>query len=125
MELTSENVEKVFTDCLFKDDENTDNHIVGEGVIGKFGFHPGRLKSHKGDLSAMLKCLPIGFQATGGQGKSFLNACNDKNGILWAGSHSIMEMLFAMGVALGLATYLMPRDMWPSLPGGMPYVVVN
>jgi hypothetical protein len=125
MDLTSENVEKVFTDCLFKDDENTDNHVVGEGVMSKFGFHPDRLESHKEDLSLMLKCLPASFQAENGGGMSFLNACNDKDGKQWTGMHNIMEMLFAMGVALGLAKYLMPRDMWGMMPGGMPYIAIN
>ena len=82
MELTSENVNEVFTDCLFKEDENTDNHIKAEGIQNTIGFHPGRIESHKEDVKTMLECLPDDFQAEKGGGMTFLNACNDKDGSL-------------------------------------------
>jgi hypothetical protein len=36
-----------------------------------------------------------------------------------------MEQLFTLGIALGLAQWQLPRDMWDIFPGGMPYVSVN
>ena len=126
MELTSKNVEKVFKDCLFLDDENHDNYIKAEGITLSVGFHPERLKSYREDVRTMLQCLPIEFQRTpeGEGGWSFLNACNDKDGKQWTGEQKIMEQLFLLGISLNLAQWLMPKEMWSALPGGVPYVVV-
>jgi len=30
-----------------------------------------------------------------------------------------------LGIASGKLSYLMPREMWKVLPGGMPYLVVS
>jgi hypothetical protein len=30
-----------------------------------------------------------------------------------------------MGVGLGLVKPAMPRNLWPALPGGMPYYIVD
>ncbi len=125
MELTSNNVEKVFMDCLFKDGEDTSVHVVAEGIQGKVGFHPERLGEYRDDVKAMLLCLPEGFHSKSGGGASFLNACNDKNGRQWTDLHQRMDQLFQLALALELGKYCMPRPMWSALPGGMPYVVIN
>ena len=123
MKLTSENVSEVFMDCLFRDGEDTDNHVKAEGITATVGFHPDRIETHKEDVAAMLACLPDEFQSKKSGGWSFLNACNDKYGRQW-GEHQNMEQLFQLGIALGLAKWLMPREMWAMCPGGMPYVAV-
>jgi len=124
MELTNENVENVFMDCLFKDGENTDEHIKAEGITSVVGFHPERLESCRENVKSMLDCLPSDFHQNEGGGMSFLNACNDKNGKQWTDFHQRMEQLFQLGIALDLAKYLMPKEMWRALPGGMPYIVI-
>ena len=125
MKLTSENVNEVFLDCLFRDDEDTENHIKAEGITSSVGFHPERLTSHKEDVKSMLQELPDDFQSGKGGGMTFLNACNDKNDHQWTDLHCRMEQLFQLGIALELAKWQLPRDMWKVLPGGMPYVTVN
>lgn len=125
MKLTSDNVEKVFMDCLFKDEENTDDHIVAEGIQGKVGFHPIRLEEYREDVKAMLQCLPDEFHAKKGGGMSFLNACKDRSGNQWTDLHLRMDQLFQLGIGLKLAKYCMPRPMWSALPGGMPYIVID
>jgi hypothetical protein len=124
MKLTSENVEKVFFDCLFKKGENTNEHIKAEGLTQTVGFHPERLSGHKEDVLTMLQELPDEFQQSKGGGWSFLNACNDKNGRQWSDLHQRMEQLFQLGIALKLAKWQMPREMWSLFPGGMPYITV-
>ena len=52
---------------------------------------------------------------------SFLNLCVDKDGVQWA-EHPTLEKMVAMGIGLKMAAYCLPRDMWNSLPGGVPYV---
>lgn len=125
MELNAKNVHDTFLDCLFKDGENTNNHIVGEGVMNKVGFHPERLESHKNDIIEMCEGLPNEFKEKGGGGMSFLNMCNDKNGTQWADLHQTMDELVALGNAIGKMAFLMPREMWGVLPCGMPYLVVK
>lgn len=125
MELTDDNVQNVFIDCLFNEDENTDDMIKVEGIINIFGFHPKRLESHRDDVMSMLKQLPEEFMASTGGGWSFLNACMRKDGVQWTGLHRSQEQLFVLGIGLGIAEYLLSRDMWKLFPGSVPYVRVN
>lgn len=124
MDLTSKNVEQVFMDCLFKDGEDTTNHLKSEGIINTVGFHPERIEEHKQDIYKMLLNLPDAFHEKTGGGMTFLNACNDKHGDQWTGEQRIMEQLFLLGQASSAVKCLMPRSMWTALPGGMPYYVV-
>lgn len=122
--LTADRVETIFMDCLFQDGENMDNHVKAEGVTSIVGFHPARLESHRAEIVAMLDELPDTFRASVGGGWSFLNACQDKHGNQWTGLHQRMEQLFQLGIAIGKVKCCTPREMWPILPGGMPYYVV-
>ena len=124
MKLTSENVEKIFFDCLFKDGENTDKATQVEGITNNFGFNPESLRSHANDILSMLHELPDTFMQDKGGGWTFLNACNDSKGEQWTGMHQIMEQLFVLGLAIEKVKCLLPRNIWPALPGGMPYYVV-
>jgi len=123
--LDPERVNAIFTDCLFRDGEDTSNHIKAEGIVRNVGFHPERLQNHKAEIEAMLDELPDEFKKSGGGGWSFLNACNDKHGNQWTGLHQRMEQLFQLGIGIGKVQYQMPREMWSVLPGGMPYLVVG
>ena len=125
MELTSENVERIFMDCLFKEGEDTSNYIPAEGVTTNVGFHPERIESHKDEIASMLSELPEEFKEKTGGGWTFLNAFNDKNGQQWTSLHRRMEQLFQLGIGIGKVSYLMPRDMWRIFPGGMPYLVIK
>jgi hypothetical protein len=55
---------------------------------------------------------------------SFLNACMTKDDNQW-GEHQNMEQLLALGIAIGYARILLPRNMWSVLPGGVPYFSVG
>jgi hypothetical protein len=124
MKLTSENVETVFRDCLFQENEEVANALIIDGIMSKFGFKPEKVALHKNDIHSMLKELPVEFQEKSGGGMSFLNACNDKDGNQWTGLHVVMDQLFCLGMATEKCKCLMPREMWNILPGGMPYYVV-
>ena len=124
MELTSQNVEFVFMDCLFQEGQNTSDPVIAEGITSKFGFHKGRLESHRDAITNMLSQLPKEFHKDSGGGWTFLNACNNAKGEQWTGEHRIMEQLFTLGQACEKVQCLMPREMWSVLPGGMPYYAV-
>lgn len=123
--LSAGRVEHIFQDCLFNEGEDTTDHVKAPGITTNVGFHPGRLVGHKAAIEEMLDELPESFKKTGGGGMSFLGACEDKDGNQWTGQHRIMEQLFQLGVAVGKAQLLVPREKWGGLPGGMPYYLVN
>jgi len=116
MELTAQNVEALFATCM------RDSGSVTEGVMGSVFLD---VTDHEEEIGSMLSGLPNEFQQSGGGGWTFLNACMDKNGEQWTGMHQTMDKLFMLGIAAGKARFLLPRDLWPALPGGMPYVSVN
>lgn len=102
--------------------------VVVEGIMNRFGFHPERLEQKREQVRHWLRALPHQFHADGGEeggGWSFLNACNQENGVQWTGLHLRMEQLFCLGMGLGFVKSLLPRRMWANLPGGMPYYVID
>jgi len=129
--LTSEAVEKVFIDSMYRKEEividgqrvQPEDAILVEGIMNNFGFHPQRVESHREEIEAFLMELPDDFRSTGGGGTSFLNACYDRHENHW-GEHHNMEQLFVLGLAIGKVSMPMPRDFWSALPGGMPYYTV-
>lgn len=130
MKLNAETVNKIFTDCLLKDEEIFDgipilDPVKVEGIINNFDFHPDRLESHRQEIIELLAELPEQFRKDSGGGWTFLNACNDKYGNQWAELHRDMEQLFVLGIGLKLCDYAMPRELWNILPSGMPYMVIN
>jgi len=102
--LTAKRVNDIFMDCLFTDEETKEgppkDYVKGEGIMNMFGFHPGRLESHREEIIELLKELPEQFRKDAGGGWSFLNACDDRHGNQWTGLHRDMELLFALGSAI-------------------------
>lgn len=131
LSIDSQEVEKAFLDSLYKKEEARgvegvpEGAVIVEGIMNKLGFHPGRLEEKRAKVTEWLKALPHQFRKNSGGGWSFLNACNQENGVQWTGFHRSMDQLFCLGMGLGLVECLMPREMWKILPGGMPYYVIN
>lgn len=114
-------VEAIFLGCLFKDGEDTSNHVAPEGITQTVKFNPDRVESHKAEIEALLDELPDQFKT----GSSFLSASEDKRGNQWTGFHHRVEQLFQLGMAIDKVEYQLPRDAWSILPGGMPFLVVK
>jgi hypothetical protein len=125
MNLTAEKVHSTFMDCLFNDGENTEPHKIGIGVMMTVGFHPQRLQENESVIIEMLNDLPDTFKKEGGGGMSFLNMCQNKEDNQWADLHQTMDELVCLGNAIGKLSFLIPREVWHSLPGGVPYLVVS
>lgn len=120
MRLTSENVEAVFKDCL----ANTTEYEL-KGVLIEVAFNREKIAKHEQDIMQMLMQLPEQFHRPGGGGWTFLNMCIDKNGNQWTGLHQMQDKLVCLGRAIGAVEFLLPRDLWKAMPGGMPYIVIN
>lgn len=117
--LTPEAVEDLMRECLSPGDGKQVT-----GISRTFTFDETKIAENADLISELLHELPEEFMMSGGGGWSFLNACNDKHGRQWTGFHAVMEALFCLGIAASKAKWLLPRDMWSVLPGGMPYVGV-
>ncbi|HBU07443.1 MAG TPA: hypothetical protein DEB09_05170 [Candidatus Magasanikbacteria bacterium] len=122
--LDPEQVKAVFIDCLFQDGEDTTDHIGIKGITKDVWFHSKRLQSHKAEIEVMLGELPDEFKKSGG-GWSFLKADKDRHGHQWTMLHQRVEQLFMLGMGIGKVQYQMPKEVWPALPGGMPYYIIN
>lgn len=121
---------EIVVDSLFTDEEVNRSPIPGppedavvvDGVMSMFGFHPERLESHRAEVREMLETLRDEFWLSKGGGWSFLNLCEDRDGNLW-GQHRDCEALCVLAIGLGLGSFPLPREIWPVLPGSVPYFV--
>lgn len=116
-------LQDVMRHCLYKEGEDASNGKEIKGVINGYLLNPDRVKEKKPQIDAMLVQLPDEFMKSKGGGWSFLQACETRDGELW-GQHVDIEALVVLGIAAGSVEYLAPREMWGSLPGGMPYFAV-
>ncbi len=129
MKLTTKNVETIFLNSMFSDNEIVDGIIPDdaikvEGITMNVGFKSTNLEAYRDDVKNMLLELPEPFFKETGGGWSFLNAIETKDGEQWA-EHRNLEQLVLLGIGLGYVTFLMPRNMWVMFPGGMPYFQID
>ena len=124
--MTAKEIQDMIKDCLFTEEEVKNNppkegeFVAVDGIVSKLGFHPERLKSKIPRLKEIIQELnPTFFE-----GWSFLNLPFDKDGNQW-GEQRDAESLLMMCIGNGLAKFLLSRDMWDALPGGMPYIIFN
>jgi hypothetical protein len=121
MQLTTENLVKVLMDCLYDLPAGTieppEDAVIVRGVIARFGFDPKKLEKNKDNIATLLACLPEAFSDGGW---SFLNACQDRNGVQWGGHRDIDELI-CLGLATKQVEFCTPRETWSSFPGGVPY----
>lgn len=129
MQLTDANIREIMNYVLYSEEEVPDRKVpadavIVEGIVRKFGFHPGRLAEKKEAIRELLRQLPPPFHKGKGEGWSFLALCEDKEGRHW-GEHNRCEDLVCLGLGVNMVEFCMKREGWQALPGGMPYIVVN
>lgn len=122
MPLTAENVEKMHNLCIGRA-ENKDTFFV-EGIKNTYWYNKKKIEQRTEDIEQMLSQLPKNFRKSVGGGWSFLNMCMREDDVQWTGLHTTVEKLLCLGIACGKVKFLLPKNMWSILPGGMPYVVI-
>lgn len=123
-------VHKAFINCLAAVPDENPDIIVVEGIMGRYAMNKTVLEIHREVVTDWLNELPAEFHKIGTRdgaqdGWSFLNVCTDRHGNLWTGMHQTCEELLVLGMALNMVTFMLPRDLWKVLPGGMPYLQVD
>lgn len=119
-------IDRIFHDCLLTDAEAKDEAVVAsllpaDGIMVNVGLHPGRMDRHRPELALLLRQLHDDFMASQGGGASFLDGCLDRTGRQWTGMQMQVEQLFQLAIAAGYGEWCLPRELWLSLPGGVPY----
>lgn len=126
LENMAQEVEEIFIKCLYGEDELIDGKpttepIIVNGIKMNVGFSPRNINKYKDKINSFLDITHETFK----EGWSFLNLCLDKNKNLWTGSHSTMEKLLLLGLAIERIEYCCEKNMWEVLPGGMPYIIIK
>ncbi len=116
----------IFRACLFKEEEIIDGKppegfLDIDGVRSHVGFHPDRVQQYKSRIEYFLSEIHPDFSSQEAGGTSFVNLPFDKEGTQW-GEHQNADELLILGLAIDRFEYLMPREIWSALPGGMPYI---
>lgn len=97
-----------------------------EAVQGTYSFSLDALNDNRHLVEHLLGQLPVEFMDDNEKAGhwSFLNAVEDSKGNRWANNHLFVEALVAAGLALGLVEWTRPREEWPDLPGGFPWMTI-
>lgn len=121
--LTEQNVSRILSKCTHTPNIPSTNRatIEVEGIHKTYVLNKNLLESERQNIEHMLQELPQGFK----QGWSFYEMYHTKTGRQWAYNIKSMESLMVLGVAIGKLTYPVPKSLWWSLPGGMPYITLN
>lgn len=123
IELTQENVTRIYVECVGRK-ENCDTQPF-DGVMHIHNYDMNKVNEHKDQIKSMLWQLPDTFFKSKGGGWSFLNMCVRRDDYQWTGLHADVERLMTLGMAAGYVSYLLPKNLWHILPGDMPYIVIN
>lgn len=124
--LSAQAVEDTFIACLAEDLTGDPEQCIDvDCIVFTARFSKAAIAERRDAIHLMLLDLPVEFQQDQGGGMSFLNACQDRDDNQWTGLHRTMGFLFGLGMAAGWVACPFPREMWPILPGGMPYYIVT
>jgi hypothetical protein len=111
----------MLAECCIPQSYDAD-YVRIEGIVRTFTFDKKKLEEHREQIIDLVDWLPDEFFEDKGGGWSFLNLCNDRDGVQWTGLHQDMETLCCLAIAVDKGKWLLPREVWSSLPGAMPYI---
>lgn len=124
--LNASRVNEILMDCLLTNDQIEDGRpkqgidvIYASSVMNQFGLQKVKVNEHEKEIKSLLSLIDPSFA----KGMSFLNMCMDKDGNHW-GEHRNCDELLALGNAVGCAEIITALPA-ASLPGGMPYILIN
>ncbi len=120
--ITAEGVAELFCMCLAP--RGAEDIIIVDGVFNKSNFSKFRLNENKARIINFLKELPDSFMMTGGRGDSFSASYKDSKGVQWSNRQEA-DYLLMLGTGIDCVRAILPRPLWGSLPGGVPYYAIK
>jgi len=123
--LDTERVRTVYARCFRPEGSKGLHRVEVTGWLLRHTFSVGQLQKSREEIIRMLLCLPVGLRADIGQGGSVGLMAMRASKSIWTKDMSDVEKLLALGIASGLMSFCAPRERWPNLPGGLPYVRVE
>lgn len=115
---------KAFVECAIPNGKRVKkDSIIVDGVSGPQAFRKDILETHRTNVKMMLAELPPKYFTSGGA--TFNDLWDHSDGTRWTGTLSVMDMLLMLGLALGYVQYILPRDLWVTLPGRLPWLSIN
>lgn len=139
MELNVANVRAIMMDCIPNEQPDVKvedavpvnefcstlgDYTLVYGISSSFGFTTAKINEHKEDIHSMLKQLHPTFQHDNGGGWSFIYSTQNDKEDTWGGQND-SQALMCLGIAAGVVTVSLPREMWSALPGSVPYFSVS
>lgn len=84
-----------------------------------------KLESHQTEIARiLLEQDPKFFKHSEAGGYTFLQLPFDGKGNHWCEQPTALKLCI-LGLGLGLVEYLLPREVWSALPGGVPYLAIE
>ncbi len=120
--LTADNVNEIFCACLGATQD--DDRVMVKGLTLTAGFSKCALDRYTENIVAMLAELPAEFHEQSGGGMSFIYGAMNRDGRQWGEQYHVEELIM-LGIGIHRVQFQFPRDLWPSLPGGLPYFMVT
>ena len=120
--ISADRVNQLFSECKlresdFDEDGLTCNFYIGEGVQGKSVFSIPRLNEHREELDQYIS------QVRGiDHAPSFKEFFYDVDGNKWTEETVVVDMLVQLGMASNMLFFTMPKQLWPYLPEGIPFI---
>ncbi len=127
MNLSHENVESVFRNCLGETSSNSRLTKEYHGVELYVSFVSLKIEENRSNIEKMLRQIHRGFFADtkNGSGWSFLNFCLNQNNEMWTSSHRHCDYLVCLGLAIDKVAFCMDRKFWNMMTGSMPYLLIK
>ena len=126
--LTAEVVHDLIMKCLHQDVKTVEdlpaNTVIVPGLIRTFAFNTDAIEENRARIKELLGELNPNFRRQVGGGWSFIQMAVDKDDRQW-GEQRTAEALLCLGIACSHAAYALPREGWPMMPGGVPYVMID
>jgi len=118
--ISAERVDAIFKDCLTKK-SNIDVPIEIKGLSNNYILNSHAVEMHSNEIKRMIDELRV----CTGSSFSFFELSATRDGTQWTRHHQKVEKLMVLGLAINRLKYESPREMWPSNPGGLPFVVIH
>lgn len=122
--LTAVRVRHIYADC-YREERHTVKVAKVTAWLCAHTLSDSRLYKYREDVIRMLLSLKPEARVDEKGGMSVAVMTYRGDNTQWTDDMSDIDKLIALGMAMGLLSFCAPRDKWPALPGGLPYVRIE